>query len=718
MAKHGAAPSWRLIGTVPEGAFCHKPCTVSGGGKSEISKSLVDAVLPGSFYVRSFDEDMAAVQAIFDRDYDDARLPELRAGEREPSRPILSPERSLGSVIKLLTPAPAEFTPAYNAWLETIPNYVRALVFVIKRFYRPEWGADWRSHFSVDIINGAPGHELKYAGRRLVANYLRIGREENGAWRTYKLRQDFVAADKVQMEDDITASVVVPARRLIGLPGEYDGHPSLKLAENCEFRLFQRPDDAIHPGLDRQTEKDMAAPGLFCSNFQPLTHDDAQRIAEDVAVHDAFTPPMREHVTRNAARTDAGYSICSAEPRIVDGKRTKNPRYLQLRPDLTHPRDRYVAEMGARLNRRLPLHAPVLFPVISVLSGRRNNRPEEGVRPLCVYGPIHYQELPELFMDYVCSLTGTSPSTTGAGSEGALTKGPFNALAATADLNNALVAMLLTGYGGFSSAAGFIGPRYRVDHDISLLIPEIWCRLFPHERDPKRLMEAGHLEKLEDYVFEGRPVLASRLGYRITAKFVHTYFGRVFDNPTAVFAEEILRPEIQDPAVFADGVNNITEAHVRVAQAYFADATIDDLCPPLKALLHIMAYGEYDGKDAHHPEIRALFTRDALLASDWYHERLVVKQQRDLALWERHVRSLSEFLARAGHRDEATRLGIPARLEHARAELDRVRAPEYLTALVGTIGADPIHRPAHARSERAPSLAGEGRGVAASAGAG
>ncbi len=64
MAKHREAPSWRLIGTVPEGAFCHKPCTVSGGGKSEISKSLVDAVLPGSFYVRSFEEDMALVQAI------------------------------------------------------------------------------------------------------------------------------------------------------------------------------------------------------------------------------------------------------------------------------------------------------------------------------------------------------------------------------------------------------------------------------------------------------------------------------------------------------------------------------------------------------------------------------------------------------------------------------------------------------------------------------
>ena len=62
MDKHRAAPSWRLVGTVPEGAFCHKPCTVSGGGKSEISKSLVDAILPGSFHVRNFDEDMALVE--------------------------------------------------------------------------------------------------------------------------------------------------------------------------------------------------------------------------------------------------------------------------------------------------------------------------------------------------------------------------------------------------------------------------------------------------------------------------------------------------------------------------------------------------------------------------------------------------------------------------------------------------------------------------------
>jgi hypothetical protein len=303
----------------------------------------------------------------------------------------------------------------------------------------------------------------------------------------------------------------------------------------------------------------------------------------------------------------------------------------------------------------------------------------------------------------VCSLTGKSPSTTGAGSEGALTKGPFNAICATADLNNALVSMLLTGYAGFSSAAGYIGPNGRVDHDVSLLIPEIWCRMFPAERDPARMIEVGQLEKLTDYDFDGRRVLASRLGYRITSKFVHTFFGRVFDNPVSVFSEAILKPETQDAAVFADGVCNIVEAQERVARAYFEDGSIDDACPPLRALLHVMAYGNWDGKDANHPEFRKLFTREALLESDWYKERLRVKQSRDVGLWQRHVQRLTEFLALPSHHDEAGRLGIRDRLSRAKAELERVSSNDYLTALQGTIGADPIHAGLEAtRQLRAP----------------
>ncbi|HLV68764.1 MAG TPA: hypothetical protein VKY73_23270, partial [Polyangiaceae bacterium] len=267
-----------------------------------------------------------------------------------------------------------------------------------------------------------------------------------------------------------------------------------------------------------------------------------------------------------------------------------------------------------------------------------------------------------------------------------------NALCATADLNNALVSMVLTGYAGFSSAAGWIGPKFRVDHDISLLVPEVWCRMFPHERDPARLIAEGHLERLEDFELDGRKVAASRLGYRITAKFVHTFLGRVFDNPADVFTEEILKPETQDLAVFADGVDNIVEAQRQVALTYFEDGSINDACPPLRALLHIMAYGHYEGKDVHHPEIRKLFERETVLASDWYRERLRVKQERDIALWRRHVRSLEEFLQQPSHRDEAERLGIAERLVRARSELERVSHPAYLDSLEGTIGADPVHR--------------------------
>jgi len=296
-------------------------------------------------------------------------------------------------------------------------------------------------------------------------------------------------------------------------------------------------------------------------------------------------------------------------------------------------------------------------------------------------------------MDFVCSLTGKSPSTTGAGSEGALTKGPFNALRPTADLNNALVSYILTGYQGFSSSAGYVGPHVRVDHDISLLVPEIWARIDPEERDANYLISNGYLEPLEDFQHNGKTVLASRLGYRITEQFVHGFFGKIFDNPQAVFTEEILKPEIQGLDIFADGINNIVEAQQRVAQRYLDDGSIEDACPPLRALLHIMASGEYQEMDAHHPDIRAMFTRDYLLNSDWYHERLKVRQLRDIELWKRHISNLQTFIDDPNFADEAERLGISQRLDLANEKLSQIQEDVYLNGLVGTLGADPLGPP-------------------------
>ncbi len=690
MEKHQGAPSWRLIGTGVEGTFCHKPCTVSGGGKSEISKSLLDAVHYGPFFVADYKVDFEKVEEIMNRDYSNRFVDKAIQSK---GRPLLSSNRSLGSVIRLLSYSEKEYVPEYNGWLETIPDYVKAMVFIIKRFYRPEWGGDWQSHFSADIINGKPGHELKYNGRKLVAGYLRVGLLSDGSWRTYKLRQDFMPAAKIQKEDDISASVVVPASQLEYLNPQYT-NASVKIVGNCEMRLFQRPDEAIHRGYDQQTERDLSEDNNFISNFAPLTQNDAQEMKRQIISFDAYTEPMQSLINRAASENGTAFFVSSAHPRIVDGAPTKNPRYLQLRPDLAEPRERYLGEVATRLHRRVPIDKPVIQPVNAVLPGRRNNPPDvkAGIRPLAVYNPIHYQELPELFMDFIASLTGKSPSTTGAGSEGALTKGPFNCLTPTSDLNNAMVSYILTEYHCYSTAAGYIGPNYRVDHDVSLLIPEVWCRLSEAERNPTRLIEEGCFEKVEDFEHLGKTVYASRLGYRMTETFLRHYFGRVFDSPSSVFNDEMLRPETQDMDAYIDGINNIVEAQQRCAQAFFDDGSIEAACPPLAALLHIMAHGNYDGKTVHDPEVRKLFTLEYLLASDWYQERLTIKQERDRALWERHIAHLKDFQTKVNFHDAVDQLDIEGRIVYAKAELAKVSAPEYLHSLRGTLGADPLYR--------------------------
>jgi hypothetical protein len=690
MERHPNAPSWRLVGTQPEGTFCHKPSTVSGGGKSEISKSMAGSVISGAVFVDDFDSDMDSVATIFEYDYSRRFRDPARNGIDQ--RPLLSNARTLGSVIKLLTPSASEYCEDYNRWLERIPQHILSLVLMIKRFYKEEWGADWREHFSVDLVNSHPGNELKHHGRKLIASYLRVGFDANGAWRVFKLRQDFIAAEKVQMEDDITVSTVVPVRYLNTLNPNYK-NPCVKLVENCEHSFFQRPDDAIHRGVDLQTEQDLAGADNFISNFQALTPQDARELIEDVIHFEQFSEPMRKTISQAAAGDEGDYFVSSAHPRLVDGKPSQNVRYLQRRPDIINPKMRYLAEISTRLARHLKADQPVYFPVNAVLPGRRNN-PQElatGIKPLAVYNPIHYQELPELFMDFICSLTGKSPSTTGAGSEGALTKGPFNALCATADLNTALVSFILCGYDGFSTAAGYIGSQRRIDHDISLLIPELWSRLPVEERDARYLIEHGHLEPLEDFDYQGRTVYASRLGYRITERFIHTNFGKIFDYPTAVFDEAMLKPETQDLAAFVAGVDNIYEAQQRVAQLYFLDGSINDACPPLQALLHIMAYGHYENKTLTDAAIRNLFARDYLLHSDWYRRRLQIKQQRDCALWRRHRDQIRQSQLEKQQIGADNDLELTKKLEQAEQILNRVSQPDYLEYLQGTLGADWVH---------------------------
>src|SRR5262249_37771236 len=104
-------------------------------------------------------------------------------------------------------------------------------------------------------------------------------------------------------------------------------------------------------------------------------------------------------------------------------------------------------------------------------------------------------------------------------------------------------------------------------------------------------------------------------------------------------------------------------------------------------LLYVMAEGSCEGKGAEDPELRAMFTREYLMASDWYRERLRTKQRRDIALWKRHVAAIERFRASG---DPARDIDIDGLLAESCGQLARVSAPSYLKELTGTIGADPF----------------------------
>ena len=678
---HNAADGgqWTLVGTVPRATHCHKPATVSGGGKSEISKAITDAFIFGDAYVRDYDEDMALVREILETDYTHRFAEPERCGYD--GRPILSDSRSVGSVIKLLTPN-TDYTDEYNAWLAGIPHHVKELVYVVKRFYQPEWGDDWEPHFTVGIINGRKGTSLRLDGDKIRVNMLRVGFEKDGSWRLFGLRHDFHPAAKVQTEDDITASIVVPGSVL-------GRETSRKFVYNCEQLLFQRPDDAIHRGYDKQAEADIASPGTFLSNFQPFTHDDARALVDDAIAFSTFSPPMQELIARVAKGGDgmASYFVSSAHPRLVDGAPSKNPRYLQRRPDLANPRATATADLAVHLHRKVSVRDQVANPVDVVAAGRRNNPAEDGIPPLCAYAPLHHMELPELFMEFISSMTGKSPSTTGAGSEGAMTKGPFNPLTSVIDLNAAFLSFALTGYDGWLSSAGVIGPHMRVDHDISLLIPEVFSRMTETERDAANLLADGSLERIPDFEHDGEPVLASRLGHRITAKFATKYFGRIFLHPHAVFTPEMLRPELQDLDTYVESVRTIVKTHRRVARSYIADGSIALAVPPIRALLEIMAEGvSAEGWGLHAPEFRAMFSRESVLASDWYAARLESLRDDEAAYLARSVAAIDHFTSNPQHGDTARRLGLVARRAAISSRLEYLQAPNATASLVGTLG--------------------------------
>ncbi len=271
-----------------------------------------------------------------------------------------------------------------------------------------------------------------------------------------------------------------------------------------------------------------------------------------------------------------------------------------------------------------------------------------------------------------------------------MTKGPFNALPPIIDLNNALVSHILTGTDAFATAAGFVGPHYRVDHDISLLIPEVWSRMDVAERSPQYLIDNNYLEKVEDFEHEtAKPCLPAGWATASRRTLSAPFSASSLTTPMTCSARKCSGRKRRTRLRLWTAWTTLSPRRKRAPRIYFEDGSIALACPPLKALLHIMRDGEFEGRDINDPALRALFTREALWDSDWYHRRLQTQQAIETRLWKRHIHALRHFLNTPNPLSPALRRDVTARLQQAQAHCEQVESPDYLETLRGFLGADP-----------------------------
>ena len=334
LEKQTGGTAWRLVGSAPTALSATSPAPSPAAANREISKSHRAA---SSSKARSssatISSDIDQVAEILNKDFSSIYKKPARPATA-PSGPILSPERSLGSVIKLLTPS-AEYTDEYNDWLRALPQTIRQLVCHGQALLPPGMGRQLaralhrRPHQRVP----RPRAEIRQpeARRQLPARRLR----PEGSWRIYKLRPDFNPADKVQVEDDITASVVLPRESLNNLD---PGIPQPERQARGQLRGPALPAARRrHPPRLRQAAPKPTSPrpatSSRTSSRSPSTG--ARRWSTTSSSSTSYTEPD-EAPARRLRRTPARQSS-SSPPRIRawwTASPSKNPRYLQQPPDL------------------------------------------------------------------------------------------------------------------------------------------------------------------------------------------------------------------------------------------------------------------------------------------------------------------------------------------------------------------------------------------------
>ena len=111
-----------LVGYTAESRVCHNraPYQVEVNRRYQ---TITDAIISGPVFIGDFKRDFDLAEEIVNRDFTN-RFRDPQKNKRK-ARTLLAKDRSLGSVIKLLTPSKHDYTDDYNHWLSEIPQNVK-----------------------------------------------------------------------------------------------------------------------------------------------------------------------------------------------------------------------------------------------------------------------------------------------------------------------------------------------------------------------------------------------------------------------------------------------------------------------------------------------------------------------------------------------------------------------------------------------------------------
>ena len=104
-----------------------------------------------------------------------------------------------------------------------------------------------------------------------------------------------------------------------------------------------------------------------------------------------------------------------------------------------------------------------------------------------------------------------------------------------------------------------------------------------------------------------------------------------------------------------------------------------------------MAYGNYEGKEMSHPELRKYFEREYVINSDWYKDRLELKQTKDVNFYTQQINYLEDFIGNPDNLSLVTEMNIINKLKNVKKLAKQASSDKYIESLIGTIGADPLY---------------------------